>query len=309
MRKAVVVGGAGFVGSHVSRELVNAGWDIAIFGPAGPGGPIDDIRGKVRVIEGSIADGDMFRDAVEEFSPDLIVSLVGYNASSSGLLRSSEANADEAIRINALGLRAILEVSRRAEINRIIWASSVVAYGPPAVYGHQRVTERDPLRPITTYGLTKALAEQISVFYRDVYGLQVTAVRLPLVFGPGRWYAGVLGSVLSLLDAETPPTDLPLELSDHPFDLVYAADVGRAIRQLAEHDAPIEPAYNMAGFTTTFPELVGAIQRRRPRLSVSIRICADSPQYPLMADDLIRADIKYSYRFTLETALDDYLAR
>lgn len=306
---ALVVGGTGFIGSHVTREFIAAGWDVVHFGPPGPPGLLDDLPISVKRIDASATEPEDVGRAIAELRPEVIISALGHNANATGLLQSSEADFLQAVQVNAMGLRNVLEAAHRTAVPRVVWTSSVVAYGPPQLYGRRRVIEADVLRPVTSYGLTKALAEQFSLFYRDARGLDACALRIPLVFGPGRWYGGVLGSLMSYLSPHVQPPSEPLHLPSNPFDLVYVRDVADAVLRLAKLPKPLAPAYNLSGFTTSFEELLAAVGAYRADDGIPAIFASEEPAYPLMSDELIRTRVGFACKYDLGASLRDLTQR
>src|SRR5690606_35967076 len=101
---------------------------------------------------------------------DAVITTAAHGAGRQGLMRSGEAEGDHALAVNVGGLRNVFEAARQAGVSRVIWTSSTVVYGPASLYGAARVTENDECRPVTFYGLTKLLGEQVAQFHRDRHG-------------------------------------------------------------------------------------------------------------------------------------------
>ena len=300
---ALVVGGSGFVGSNITRALLEAGWQVAVFGPPGPPGLLDDLEGRFEPWNGNITNAEEVRAATSHLRPDAIVVAAGHNIGGAGLLASGEADSDAAIAVNALGLRHVLHAARENAIARVIYTGSVVAYGPPSFYDDRNVTEDCALRPQSAYGLSKALGEQVLQYHRDVNGMDACALRLALVYGPGRWYGGVLGNILEFRDAARalPPR---IEVPSYSFDLVHVLDVARCVTTLLEYVGALPAAINMPGETTRFAQLANVVASLRGERLPLVEMPGAAP-YPLMDGSLLARAFGFSYRWTTMTGLSE----
>jgi UDP-glucose 4-epimerase len=218
-------------------------------------------------------------------------------------LRSGEADADAAMGVNVAGLARLLDAAREQGIGRVVWTSSTVVYGPAADYVAQPVDEGAPIAPITWYGLTKAMAEQVSAYHRRRHRLRATALRLPLVLGPGLWYEGAAAALASLF---RDPAPAEITFHDEPIDLVHVADVSRAILLLLEADAPA-PVYNLEGFRARASDLLRRLEARRPGLSIRHNIVPPPLELPLISGRLLAADTGFAPDYDLDRFVDSML--
>ncbi|MFO1351984.1 MAG: NAD(P)-dependent oxidoreductase [Gammaproteobacteria bacterium] len=308
MRRVLVAGGRGFIGSHAVRRFVAAGYRVHVFGPPMAEDRLADLGAAIVDISGSITDRAAIAAALAAARADLVLSFVAHGEGRQGLLRTGEADAERTLEVNTLGFRQLLEAARATGVRRLLWASSTVVYGSPADYPTPKVDEAAPRRPRSTYGLSKALAEQLAQFYRDAHGLPVTALRLPLVFGPGLWYQGAAAALLKLLDGARPGARHALAADDQPFDLMYVADVAEAFLRLAEHPSALAPIYNLGGFVTTYPDIVAAVQALAPGYDVELRTARAPFVFPLMDASRVERDTGFKPRHGLREALAAYLA-
>jgi len=306
-RTAFVIGARGFVGSNAVRALLAAGWDVHSFGPAMPDDQLADVADRVRDTEGSVTDTVAMTRAMRESGARVVLSFAAFSAGSGGLARSGEIDAARAFEINVEGMRRTFDAALAAGIGRVLWSSSTTLYGPSDHYPDQPIGEDAPFRPQMVYGLTKAMAELASNYYRDRHGLEAVAVRLPLVFGPGLWYQGAAAALLAMFRAARPGAVHELRGPADPFDLMYVRDVGDVLVRLCDHPGPLAGRYNINGFTTSYPEIARAAERAVPGFSVNFHEVAPQVVYPLISTHRVEADIGFSPRYDLHSAVVDYI--
>ncbi|ODU00744.1 MAG: hypothetical protein ABS81_22710 [Pseudonocardia sp. SCN 72-86] len=172
------------------------------------------------------------------------------------------------VEANVGGTANLLESARRHGVARVVYCSSIAAYGatPPGP-----VTEATPLRPLDVYGATKAAAEHLVAGYHHEHGVTGVSLRISTVFGARRRTACL---VRALLDdaAAGRPTHVPIP-ADAPQQYVYVDDVATAVRA-ALHAPGAVGAYNVAGVAVhTVTEVITAAREADPR----VRAAAEPP--------------------------------
>lgn len=289
-RRVLVVGGRGFIGSHVVRALVKAGASVHLFGPAMEEDRLGELARRVGEALGSLTDEAAVSRAFSEADPTDAVSCAGYGSGRLGMMRSSEAESEVAMAVNVLGHRGLLDRARRQGVGRVVWTSSTVVYGPGALYGPDRVDEAAPRAPETFYGLTKSLAEDVSGFYARRYGLSVAALRPPLILGPGLWYEGAAVALAELFRAARRKSPYRLKFHDEPIDLMHVADVADAVVATLASEVPLSGAFNLEGVTARASELVSEVRGAVPGVDVTFSR-ADRPAMllPLVSGERLRA--------------------
>lgn len=166
--KALITGGAGFLGSRLAAALGEAGHDVRLLDrhpPEGDGGDFDFVLGDLR-------DPTLMTQAVE--GCDVVVD----NAALVPVTRASEA---EFRSVNVEGCRVTLEAARAASAY-VLHISSSAIYGVPV---ELPVTERTPLAPFEPYGRSKAEADRLVAREREK-GLVASSLRPRTLLGPGR---------------------------------------------------------------------------------------------------------------------------
>jgi UDP-glucose 4-epimerase len=202
-KKVVVTGGAGFIGSHLTDNLLRKGYNVKI---------VDDLStGKLRNIEGLISGNDI--DFIQGSVTDLSllqrlfqgVSCVFHMAAIPSVPRSI----DEPVRshqVNATGTLNVLLAARDNRVNKVIYSSSSSVYGDTPVLPKEENMVTDPQSP---YAVAKLAGEYYCRVFQKVYGLSTVCLRYFNVFGPGqdpdsRYTAVIPGFIRNCFEGDSP---------------------------------------------------------------------------------------------------------
>jgi UDP-glucose 4-epimerase len=298
----LVVGGRGFVGAAAVRTLCASGETVHVFGPPSP----VPLPVGARETIGSIEDVAAMRDVLARLRPRVVVSFAAFSAGPIGLGRSGEADPERMLAVNVLGFRRLLEACVAAGIERVVWTSSTVVFGR-AESLDLRLAEDAPRRPLTNYGLSKVLAEDVASYMRGRHGIETVGLRIPLMLGPGLWYDGA-ASVLKTLVAEARPGSRPdVAVPAIAFDAMHVDDGGDLVAALCRIATPLAPIYNVAGFTTCYRDIAATLSEMVP--GYAPHLCADVPPivYPLVTQDSLEQDTGWRHRRDLRAVLADML--
>ncbi len=180
--KALITGVTGFVGSHLAEYLIDKG--LEVFGTMRWRSPTDNIertKKLIHLIEADVRDGHSLEQAVQEAKPDYIFHL----ASQSFVPMSWKAPADT-LETNVIGTVHLFEAVRKfAPEARIQVAGSSEEYG--LVYPDEiPIKETNPLRPLSTYAVSKIAEDKLSYQYHKSYGLHTVLTRAFNHTGPRR---------------------------------------------------------------------------------------------------------------------------
>jgi UDP-glucose 4-epimerase len=224
MKKAVVTGGAGFIGSHIAEGLVKRGYRVVIIDNLSSGklSNIKSILGgkNAGLINGSIADLTLLRKA---FSG---AEYVFHQAALTSVPRSVK-NPRATHVTNATGTLNVLIAARDNGVKKVVYASSSAVYGDTTA----RVQKEDlPPNPLSPYAVTKLAGEYYGRVFREIYGLQTASLRYFNVYGPrqdpGSDYAAVIPAFISRVLSGKPP--VIYGDGEQTRDFVYVKDVVEA---------------------------------------------------------------------------------
>ena len=238
--RALVTGGAGFIGSHIVDALVRDGHEVLVLDDLETGFEAN-VNEKARLIIGSVADEDAARAAVQGCE------VVFHQAAHKAVLRSVEHPliTDTA---NTHGTLTMLKVAKDVGVRRFVHASSSSVYGGAAPLP---TSESAPTRPKSPYAVSKLAAEEYCRVFAELYGLETVALRYFNVYGarqrPDATYAAVIPLfVAALLNGEDPVVHGD---GGQSRDFTFITDVVAA--NLAAANAPAErcsgKVYNIAG--------------------------------------------------------------
>jgi len=184
--RVLVTGGSGFVGSHVVDQLCAEGHEPVIFDLAPSRYHASDA---VETVVGDLVDPRANRRAVQ--GCDAVIHLAAV-ADVSHVL----ADPVRASRVNVHGTQMILEAARRAEIGRVVYASTIWVYGDAPTVG--TLDEDAPLAlPAHLYTATKIAGEMYCRSYNSLYGAEHTILRFGIPFGPRSRPAAVVAAFVA----------------------------------------------------------------------------------------------------------------
>ncbi|OVE34515.1 UDP-glucose 4-epimerase [Priestia aryabhattai] len=188
--KAVVTGGAGFIGSHLVEELIRQDFNVHIIDNL-ISGKYDNIHPLATLHIEDIC-SDKAKQIILDEKPDVVFHLAA-QADVSRSIQDPQYDAD----VNVQGTINLLEACRDASVNKFIFASTSAVYGN---LQKELITEQDLTLPVSYYGLSKLTAESYVRLFHYLYGLQYTILRYGNVYGPRQTPKGEGGVVAVFLE-------------------------------------------------------------------------------------------------------------
>jgi len=260
--RALVTGGAGFIGSHLVEELLRRGHRVTVIDNFSTGRPgnLAHLRDHpaLRFVRGSILEPG----PLEACFPD--IDWVFHLAALADIVPSIE-RPTEYYEANVTGTLRVLEAARANRVKRFLYTASSSCYGIPDQYPTPETAE---IRPQYPYALTKWLGETTALHWARVYGLPVLSLRLFNVFGPRVRTTGTYGAVFGVFLAQ--------KIHNRPFtvvgdgnqtrDFTFVTDVVEAYLRAAQSDLVGEALNVGSGGTYSVNRLVELLQGPVTRL-------------------------------------------
>lgn len=259
--RALVTGGAGFIGSSLVDRLLAEGHEVDVVDDLSTGSlaNLSDARsgrtGRLHIHQVDVRD-DAVVDLVTRLSPDVVFHLAGRPPSSDAVVEDAE--------VTVVGGLRVLDAARRAGARKVVVASTSEIYRAPEA-SELPIRESHPRQPAHAHGVAaKALTDYLAA-YRETHALEFTALALGEVYGP-RQRGGLVFDLATSLTSGAPGS-IDVEATR---DLVFVDDVVDAFVRAAERGGGL--LVNVAsGTETTLGDLA---ERIAVRLGVDVAIPA-----------------------------------
>lgn len=164
----LVCGGAGYIGSHVTRALIDSGEDVIVLDNLQTG-HVDAVHEKTKLVLGDLRD-DEFMERV--FSENKIDGVIDFAAFS--LVGESVSEPLKYFENNFYGTLCLLKAMRKHNVNKIVFSSTAATYGEPE---NIPILETDKTFPTNPYGESKLAVEKMLKWCDKAYGIKYTALR------------------------------------------------------------------------------------------------------------------------------------
>jgi nucleoside-diphosphate-sugar epimerase len=220
--KALVTGGAGFIGSHLVRALLEDGCKVVVLDDLSSGTRenLAEVEGKVKLLEASVTDLEVCRQACQG------VKLVFHQAAIPSVEKSvSDPLASHAA--NATGTLNMLLAAKEAGASRFVAAASCSAYGDQEGLPHVETMAPSPMSP---YAAQKLLLEIYCEQFHKLHGLETFALRYFNIFGPRQDPLSPYGAVIPKFISALLGDEAPIIHGDgeQSRDFTYVENVVRA---------------------------------------------------------------------------------
>ncbi len=295
---ALVTGGAGFIGSHLVRLLIERSWTVRVLDNLSTGSR-DNLAGAgVELIVGDIREPKVVERAVRGAA-------AVFHLAAMISVPESMAAPVECYRANVLGSLHVLDASRKADVGKVILSSSCAVYGDAGA----PVDETSQTTPISPYAASKLAMEQSARMMAVAFGLETVCLRYFNVYGPRQApdspYAAAIPTFIRMLQGGQAPSIHGDGLQTRDF--VFVGDVARA--NLLAAEARLEPGsvFNIgSGRSVTIAELVRTLRGLFPDIPEPTFGPPRPGDIRLSAGRIDRAEAALGYR--PQTTLADGLA-
>jgi UDP-glucuronate 4-epimerase len=291
MKKILVTGGAGFIGSHlVDRLLAEGDWEVTVvddfndfYDPSIKHANIQEhlTNANYRLVEADIRDYDALTSAINDANLDCIVHL----AARAGV-RPSLTQPRLYVETNINGTMNLLELARQLNVRQFVFGSSSSVYG---VNEKVPFSEDDPIfNPISPYAATKAAGELICHTYSHLYGMRVVCLRFFTVYGARQRPDLAIHKFARLISSGQP---IPV-FGDGTTrrDYTYVDDILQGMRACLTYEGALCDVFNLGeSQTTTLNELIATIENAVGKKAVINKMPEQPGDVPLTYANIDKA--------------------
>ncbi len=304
----LITGGGGFTGSRLIATFAARGEKVVAFDIGFEDSLIADHPENVVFVKGNIANYAEVLNVIKENDIKTVFHLAAM------LTVPSEANPWASLNVNALGIYHVLEAARLFGVDRVMFTSSIGAYG---VTQDTIVTHDTAQRPTNIYGISKVFGELLGMYYHTKFGIDFRGVRIPSVLGLGVKTPGV--AQYNPLVIEAAIKGEPFEIwvtEDTVIPMMHIKDIVRSLIML--HDAPGEKlnarVYNLGQINPppTAKDLVDTVKKHYPKAEITFKpdpaimnILKNIPR--IIRSDEAEAEWGWSLSYSLDDTVKDII--
>ncbi|WP_445400980.1 UDP-glucose 4-epimerase GalE [Streptomyces sp. LE64] len=309
----LVTGGAGYIGAHVVRALVEGGQRVVVFDDLSTGSR-DRVPDEVPLVVGSVLDRTALDAALREHAVTGVVHIAGKKQ-----VGESVEKPYFYYRENVTGLQTLLEAMADAGVDRLVFSSSAAVYGMPDV---TLVTEDTPCAPLSPYGETKLVGEWLINAAARAHGLRAASLRYFNVAGaaaPALADSGVFNlipMVFERLEADEAPRifgdDYATPDGTCVRDYIHVQDIASAHLAAAVKLAEAAPGTSLTlnigrGEGSSVREMVERILKvtgREDQAPAVVERRAGDPARVVASADRIREELGWSARYGIDEMIE-----
>jgi UDP-glucose 4-epimerase len=257
--RALVTGGAGFIGSHLVEELLRMGASVRVLDnfSSGKRENLEAFHGDLEILEGDLRDEEAVKAAIRDV--ELVFHLAAFIS-----VPQSMVDPEECFAVNVAGTIKLLEAARRAGVHKIVLSSSTAVYGNPDTFP---TGEEAPQRPLSPYALSKQVNELYARLYTQTFNLPVTALRYFNVYGPRQRPDSDYAAAISIFTRRLVNGEPITIFGDgkQSRDFIFVKDVVRANLRASESDSAGEVFNVCTGCETSLLDLLETLSEVFPR--------------------------------------------
>jgi UDP-glucose 4-epimerase len=254
--KALVIGGAGFIGSHLAERLVRDGHEVRVLDNLSTGKRenLAHLANDVELVVADVRHAERLKQEMRDCD------VVFHQAAIVSVPYSVE-HPQETLDVNLRGTLNVLEAAKRAGVKRVVMASSAAIYGEDP-----ELPKRETMlpAPISPYGLEKLASEHYLAIWTKLFGVETVALRYFNVFGPRQDPSSPYSGVISIFVDRILRGDGVTIFGDgeQSRDFVFVGDVAAANLLAGTHDGVAGRVYNVGtGRRTTLKQLIEILGR------------------------------------------------
>ena len=298
--KILVTGSAGFIGKHLVMRLASGdeasnliiGLDLA------PKPPEFEKLENLVYVSADIRDEYSVISTVQKYKPDIIFHLAA------AMGDKCEEEPDTCLAVNVVGLNNILKAASTVKAKRVVFSSSISVYNPQVP---EPVKEEMAGTPIILYGMTKYFGELLGLWYANRFGIEFVALRLSVVFGPGRTTGLSARYSSKMIEDAFRHGRVEVINPDDRVNYLFVSDAVEALVKAATVPELTSKIYNISGFEYPITEFVEILRERFPQLEVKVSPEFKSPWPAKFDTSRAKKELGWKPTMDLRAAVKTYI--
>lgn len=251
----LITGGTGFVGTYLTRNLLERGDEVVLYDLKPNRRALEDVVGagnmkRIKIVTGDVTDIDQLEKAAADYSAGMIIHLAN------PLPPVSEEDPLRSLKLITLGHLNALEVTRRLKLKKMVWAGVTSVFGMPEKHGGTsfslEIGNDAPQYPDSLYGIYKSTNERLCEFYRTNYGVDSVGLRLGQGYGAGKRTGRPFGIELFKHVLSGEPYDVPN--GDDIVNWQYVEDIAELFVRAIDAPPLKHLVFNTTGEVITMKE-------------------------------------------------------
>jgi UDP-glucose 4-epimerase len=286
--RCLILGGGGFIGSHLRQGLLACGYEVAVLDR--PDARYLDLPGETHT---QVFTGDFSNPA--EAAPALEGCEVVFHLVSATVPQTSNENPSLDIQANVLGTLRLLEAARSAGVKRVVFASSGgTVYGIPQ---ELPIKEGHPTNPTTSYGISKLAIEKYLHLFWSSFGIDYRILRISNAYGIRQPVTPTQGVIAAFLDKALQHEELVIWGDGSVMrDYIYVSDIVDALIKAAAHEGEYKIFNIGAGQGHSLLDIISSIEQVTQQ-SLQVKYLPGRPfDVPVNVLDIARADLQLDWR-------------
>lgn len=279
----LITGGAGFIGSHVVRDLVREGEKVIVYDNFPRRTTLEmlltpeEIDAHVKIVPGDITDYALLVKTLKDNNVDKIIHLAAI------MILEFNANPLLGVRVNCEGAAAVFEAARFLGLKKVVWASSGSVFGPGSMYPEEYIPNDAPQFPQNLYGAAKSFDEIVAAYYINRYGMDITALRFVMVYGPGQTNGRTAAIMKQMVynPAIGKPGRVPAA-ADNVLGWTYVDDAARAVVMAVKSSNLKTKAFSVMGRIHTVKEVSDVVHSVLPDAKIDLLPLDKSQSHTIM---------------------------
>jgi nucleoside-diphosphate-sugar epimerase len=279
----LVTGGAGFIGSHVVRDLVHEGEKVIVYDNFPRTALLErllnrnELEKNVKIVQGDVTDYSLLIKTIKDNEIDKVIHFAAV------MILEFNANPPLGVKVNLEGTANVFEAVRFLGLKKVVWTSSGSVFGPPEMYQQEYIPNDAPHYPQNLYGGAKSFNELLASHYINRYGLDITALRFVMVYGAGQTNGRTAAIIRQMVynPALGKPGKVPAA-ADNVLGWTYVDDAARATVLATSAFGLKTNAFSVMGKIHTVQEIADCVRSYLPKAEINLLPLEKSASHTIM---------------------------